>query len=94
MAVAASKKAAPKAATIQTVASRTPTSHMDIDAKTGLIRSLVFKKKNVDLFAQRRQNIPPYACGLRIYDELDQRLYDDLTQPVHRPRRQGRARTA
>ncbi len=51
--------------------------HMDIEPKTGLIRSLFFKRQQVDLFAQRRQNIPPYACGLRIYDELDQRWYDD-----------------
>jgi hypothetical protein len=64
-----------------TVRIQNPDAYMDIDTKTGLIRSLVFKKKKVDLFAQRRQNIPPYAAGLRIYDELDQRLYDDLTSP-------------
>ena len=52
-----------------------------IEKKTGLVRSLVFKKKNVDLFAQLRQNIRGYAAGLRIFDERDSRWYDDLSTP-------------
>jgi hypothetical protein len=63
--------AAKKADKAQTVRIQNPDVHTDIDPKTGLIRSLLFKKQKVDLFAQRRQNIPPYAAGLRIYDDLD-----------------------
>ena len=73
--------AAKKADKAQAVRIQNPDIHMDIDPKTGLIRSLFFKKKKVDLFAQKRQNIPGYACGLRIYDELDKRYYDDVESP-------------
>lgn len=73
--------AAKKPAKVQTLRIQNPDVHMDVQARTGLISSLFFKNKQVDLFAQRRQNIPPYQCGLRIYDELDQVWYDDATSP-------------
>lgn len=73
--------AARKAEKAQLVRIQNPDVYMDIDPKIGLVRSLFFKKRQVDLFAQRRQNIPPYACGLRVYDELDQREYDDVFSP-------------
>ncbi len=77
MAVAALKPLTEKT----TARIQNPDAHIDIDTRTGLIRSLVFRNKKVDLFAQTRQNIPGYACGLRVYDELDQREYDDLASP-------------
>ena len=49
-----------------------------VDQKTGFIRSLVFKKKKLDLFQELRQGIPGYAGALRIYDELDERWYSSL----------------
>lgn len=49
-----------------------------IEKQTGLMRSMRFKKNDTDLFQQVRQNLPVCAGGLRIYDELDERWYNDL----------------
>src|SRR5450756_417333 len=54
---------------------------MGIEQSTGFIRSLVFKKKKVDLFAQLRQGIPGYIGGLRVFDERDAKWYEDLKTP-------------
>ncbi len=54
---------------------------MDIEQRTGFIRSLVFKKTGLDLFAQVRGGISGYTGGLRIYDEHDDRWYDDHRTP-------------
>ena len=54
---------------------------VDIERDTGLIRSMIWKKKGLDLFAQVRGGIPGYAGGLRIYDEHDRRWYSDLETP-------------
>ena len=54
-----------------------------VDAKTGFIRSLIFKKNKVDLFQQLRQNIPGYVSQVRVYDELDSVWYNGLlTTPI------------
>ena len=55
-----------------------PQVAIKVERKTGLIRSLVFKRKKIDLFEQLRGGIPGYAGGLRIYDERDRRWYSDL----------------
>ena len=52
-----------------------------IERDTGFMRSMLWKKKNVDLFAQVRQNLPGYIGGLRIYDEKDEKWYSDLNDP-------------
>ena len=54
---------------------------MSIEQQTGLIRSLYFKRIQRDLFTDFRANIPGYIAGLRIYDERDNRWYDDLQTP-------------
>jgi len=51
---------------------------IDVERPTGLIRSLYFKKAGVDLFQQLRGGITGYTGCLRIYDEHDDRWYDDL----------------
>jgi len=64
---------------------------MDVEARTGFIRSLMFKKARIDLFAQLRGGIPGYIGGLRIYDEADDCWYDDLRTPftVRSARKRG-----
>ena len=54
---------------------------MDIERATGLIRSMHFKRAGQDLFRQIRGGIPGYAGTLRIFDERDDRWYDDLRTP-------------
>jgi hypothetical protein len=54
---------------------------MDVERPRGIIRSLYFKKAGVDLFQQLRGGITGYAGRLRIYDEHDERWYDDLKTP-------------
>ena len=54
---------------------------MDVERKTGFIRSLYWKRAKLDLFAQTRGGIPGYIGGLRIYDEHDDKWYDDLRTP-------------
>lgn len=50
-----------------------------VERSTGIIRSLAVKRgrKLVDLMGQLRQNQVGYMGGLRIYDELDRKWYDD-----------------
>ena len=50
-----------------------------VEKATGWIRSLYFKRRKVDLFQIRRQNIPGYLGYLRVCDERDGRWYSDLT---------------
>ncbi|KPK86084.1 MAG: hypothetical protein AMJ81_02070 [Phycisphaerae bacterium SM23_33] len=64
---------------------------MDVERKTGFIRSLQFKKAGLDLFAQVRGGIPGYVGGLRIYDERDDRWYDDLRTPFRMTKVSNRA---
>jgi hypothetical protein len=52
-----------------------------VERKTGWIRSLVFKAKQVDLFQQLRQGIPGYIGGLKIYDEREEKWFNDLNDP-------------
>jgi len=52
--------------------------HLDVEQATGLIRSLFFQGAGVELFQQLRGGIPGYVGALRIYDEHDERWYDDL----------------
>ena len=49
-----------------------------IEKRTGLIRSLVFLREKADLFQQLRQNMAGYAGYLRVYDEREERWYDEL----------------
>ncbi len=49
-----------------------------IDVETGWIRSCIFKKNDVDLFKQLRQNIPGYIGGIRVYDEYEKKWFSDL----------------
>ena len=49
-----------------------------IEKKTGLIRSMLFKKGKVDLLALLDQNMAGRVGYLRVYDERDERWYDDL----------------
>ncbi len=48
-----------------------------VEKSTGFIRSLYFKRRKVDLFGIRRQNIPGYLGYVRVYDEREGRWYDD-----------------
>ncbi|MFH1824867.1 MAG: hypothetical protein ABH873_06540 [Candidatus Firestonebacteria bacterium] len=50
-----------------------------LDEKTGLIKSLMWKGKNIDLFKQLRQGIKGYIGGIRIFDELDRKWFSDYT---------------
>jgi len=54
---------------------------LDVGRGTGLIHSLVFKAAGLDLFRQLRGGIGGYVGSLRIYDEHDDRWYDDLRTP-------------
>ena len=49
-----------------------------VDKATGLVRSLYFKRRKVDLFSIRRQNVPGHLGYVRVYDERDGRWYNDL----------------
>lgn len=53
---------------------------MLIEQDTGRFRGMAVRGKNgrVDLFEQVRGQIPGYVGGLRIYDELDRRWYNDF----------------
>ncbi|NQT87089.1 hypothetical protein HQ560_10010, partial [bacterium] len=52
-----------------------------VEKRTGFIRSFLFKKQRVDLFQIRRQDIPGYLGYLRVYDQRDDRWYNDLKDP-------------
>ena len=52
---------------------------ISIEKNTGWIRSMVFKRKKVDLFDQTRLGIPGYIGGVRIFDELDRTWYSDMS---------------
>lgn len=67
--------------------------YLDVECATGLIRSLFFRRAGIDLFRQVRGGIPGYVGGLRIYDEHDDRWYDDLRTDfaVSGARREGSA---
>ena len=70
------------------------TCAVGIDRKTGWIRSLRWKAKEVDLFRQVRGGIPGYIGGLRVYDEHDRRWYSDFGAfTVRGLRRHGRTVT-
>lgn len=67
---------------------KTPTHQLEnadvaiaVERKTGWIRSLLFKQKQVDLFKLTRGGIPGYVGGLRVYDELEERWFSDLDTP-------------
>ncbi|GMV83448.1 MAG: hypothetical protein AMXMBFR7_46320 [Planctomycetota bacterium] len=51
-----------------------------VERATGRLRGLSVKrgKKKVDLFQQLRGKIPGYIGGLRIFDELERKHYDDF----------------
>ncbi len=49
-----------------------------VEKETGWIRGCLFKRQNIDLFKQLRKDIPGYAGCLRIYDEFDEKCYDEL----------------
>jgi len=51
---------------------------LDVGRDTGWIHSLVFQEAGIDLFGQLRGGIEGYVGALRIYDEHDDRWYDDL----------------
>jgi len=52
-----------------------------VEKKTGWIRTLFFKEKKVDLFQQLRQGIPGYVGGLKVYDEYEEKWFNDLNDP-------------
>ncbi len=63
---------------------------IEIERRTGLIRSAVWKATGLDLFQQVRGGIPGYIGGLRIYDEHDRRWYSDFDAfTVRRMTRRG-----
>jgi len=49
-----------------------------LDQSTGWIRSLIWKPSGTDLFAQIRRPIEGYIGGIRIFDEVARRWYDDF----------------
>jgi len=49
-----------------------------VEEETGWIRSLVWKGRKVDLFAQTRRPIEGYIGGIRIFDEVARKWYDDF----------------
>jgi hypothetical protein len=52
-----------------------------VEKATGLIRGCTWRRTGLDLFRQTRGGIPGYIGGLRIYDERDDRWYDDWRTP-------------
>lgn len=52
-----------------------------VEKTTGLIRGCVWKRTGTDLFKQTCGGIPGYIGGIRIYDEHDDRWYDDWRTP-------------
>jgi hypothetical protein len=66
-----------------------------VEKATGFIRGCTWRKTGVDLFQQNRGGIPGYIGGLRIYDERDDRWYDDWRTPftVTRAVKRGQAVT-
>jgi hypothetical protein len=74
-------KRAPKAAKAACWRLENADARIDVERRTGFIRSLYFKKAGLDLFAQTRGGIPGYIGGLRLYDEHDDRWYDDRQTP-------------
>ncbi len=55
-------------------------SSVGVEKKTGWIRSMVWKDKQIDLFKQLQQEIRGYIGGLRIYDEVDKKWFSDFDQ--------------
>ena len=85
------KAAKPSPAACWQISNRDAT--IDIEKATGFIRGCTWKRNGVDLFKQLRGGIPGYTGGLRIYDERDDRWYDDLRTPftVSKVRHSGRS---
>ncbi len=55
-------------------------SSIGVEKKTGWIRSMVWKDKQIDLFKQLQQEIRGYIGGLRIFDELERKWFSDFDQ--------------
>lgn len=53
-------------------------ARISVDEATGWIRSFVWKDRDVDLFAELRRPIEGYIGGVRIFDELSCKWYDDF----------------
>ncbi len=51
---------------------------ISVEKETGWIRGCLFKKQNIDLFTQIRKDLPGYAGCLKIYDEFEQKWFDEL----------------
>ena len=51
---------------------------ISVSRSTGWIRSLVWKDKGVDLFAQLKRPIEGYIGGIRVFDEVSRKWYDDF----------------
>jgi len=68
---------------------------LGVDEATGWIRSFVWKPAGTDLFAQVRRPIEGYIGGIRVFDEVARRWYDDFDGAfrVRWVRRGGRGRT-
>ncbi|MFH1024799.1 MAG: hypothetical protein V1809_15570 [Planctomycetota bacterium] len=66
---------------VETFTLENPDVAIHVEKKTGWIRSLYFRKKKVDLFQQTRQGIPGYVGGLRVYDEREERWFNDTNDP-------------
>jgi len=55
-------------------------ARVGVDEATGWIRSLVWKRRKVDLFGQTRRPIEGYIGGIRVFDEVARKWYDDFDQ--------------
>ena len=55
---------------------------VEVDKRTGILRSLVWNKQKVDLMKQTPMNISDYAGTLEVYDKADRTRYSDLATGV------------
>ena len=49
-----------------------------VDEATGWIRSMIWKRGKTDLFAQLKRPIEGYIGGVRVFDEVARKWYDDF----------------
>lgn len=50
-----------------------------LDEATGWLRSFAWKRNGVDLLAQLRRPVAGYIGGIRVFDEVSRKWYDDFT---------------
>ncbi|MFH0937872.1 MAG: hypothetical protein V1899_01080 [Planctomycetota bacterium] len=58
-----------------------PAGAMSFEKETGIVRRLLHKASGIDLCAEKQENQLAQIAGVRIWDDLAERWWDDFTDP-------------